>query len=157
MSKIKAQGVLIYIPSVDDNGQTAAECEFEEPIILGDQEHVLLVDDETPIVEAVSAILESLNYRVTSFNSSKRALQRFLSSPKDFDVLLTDLTMPELSGLDLIREIRVVDSEIKIILCSGLSSNGGYIKNVHECGYLIKPVTRRGYSEALAKVLKKGT
>ena len=115
------------------------------------------MDDEEAIIEAVTKILESLNYKVNPFISSRLALEEFKINTNKYDIILTDLTMPELTGLNLIQKIKIIRPDIKIILCSGLSSSNNrlekheYFKYVDV--YIRKPVTRLAYSKALSKVL----
>ena len=150
--------IVIYIPAVEDDGGLVDECLISEAILMGNKERILLVDDEDLIISSSTAILESLNYVVTGFNSSVAALDELQRNPDEYDVLLTDLTMPEMTGAILVKEAKKTKPSIKVVLCSGLGSNGKYAKGVQGQdidAYITKPVTRRGYSEVLAKILKK--
>jgi signal transduction histidine kinase len=149
--------VLVYIPVVEDIGQNIIECKIED-IKLGNGEHILLVDDEEAIIEAISRTLESLNYKVTSYVNSIKAFKKFAEDPQKYDILVTDLTMPGMTGVALIKEIKNIKPEIKIVLCSGLGSNGYLAKDIFGDSvgvFMTKPVTRRGYGESLAKILGK--
>jgi PAS domain S-box-containing protein len=149
--------VAIYIPAYLKGNELDAKFKIMEEVIMGDRERILLVDDEESIIEAVTKILESLNYKVTPFISSRLALEEFKINSNKYDMVLTDLTMPELTGLNLIQKIKIIRPDIKIILCSGLSSSNNdleqheYFKYVDV--YVRKPVTRLTYSKALSKVL----
>jgi len=154
----KGTTVLIYIPVVKDTGQVISECKLTDEVKMGNGESILLVDDEEAIIDAISKTLESLNYKVTSFKSSLKAFKEFAKNPQKYDILVTDLTMPEMTGLTLIKEIKNIKPEIKIVLCSGLGSNGEHAKDTfgNSVGvYMTKPVTRRGYGEILAQILGK--
>lgn len=149
--------VVIYIPCIDFEPESVAECTLstgDEELGMGEQ--ILLVDDEVLVIEAVQSILESLNYNVTSFTVSTKALDEFTSNPDKYDLLITDMTMPGLSGIALINAIKKVRPEIKVILCSGLGSNG---KRTLEMfgdkveAYLTKPISRLEYSEVIRKAL----
>ncbi|HEY5603254.1 MAG TPA: response regulator, partial [Gammaproteobacteria bacterium] len=87
----------------------------------GDTIKILVVDDEEAIVKLVSEILEIHNYQVVSTTSSKQALKTLTDSPDEFAVLVTDQAMPDLSGVDLIHEIRKNNTKIPIIICTGYS------------------------------------
>lgn len=148
--------VVIYIPALDMEGKEVKECKIYDPIPMGHGERILLVDDEEMIISTSTAILESLGYAVTAFTSSIAALSEFQENYYEYDVVVTDLTMPEMTGLLLIKEITKLRSDIGIVLCSGLGSNGKYMREVfgnNVGAYIDKPVTRRGYGEVLAKVL----
>ncbi len=77
-------------------------------------ERLLLIDDE-------KAILHTFGYKVTSHNRSADALKCFKKSPYEFDLVITDMTMPEPSGNKLVSEIKNLRPEIPVILCTGLS------------------------------------
>jgi PAS domain S-box-containing protein len=149
--------IIIYIPAFLKNGGKIKKCTInKEEIPMGNGESILLVDDEEAIIEAVVKILESLNYKVTFFISSMKALREFQINSNKYDVVLTDLTMPEMTGIVLINAIKKIKPEIKIILCSGLGSNGklgvdlyGKLVDV----YIRKPITRKEYADALKKII----
>ena len=149
--------VSIYVPAYLKDNELDTKFRIVEEVIMGDGERILLVDDEEAIIEAVTKILESLNYKVNPFISSRLALEEFKINSNKYDIILTDLTMPELTGLNLIQKIKIIRPDIKIILCSGLSSSNNrlekheYFKYVDV--YIRKPVTRLAYSKALSKVL----
>jgi CheY-like chemotaxis protein len=87
--------------------------------IAGRGEHVLIVDDEPALVELLRDQLQSLGYRVTAHVSPLEALADFLSRPLDFDVILTDLTMPGMSGADLAEKILKVRPDLPIVMATG--------------------------------------
>lgn len=80
-----------------------------------------LVDDEKQIAEMTTRILDRLGYRVTTFTNSQEALDRFLAGPDDFDLLITDLNMPKISGTKLILSIHAERPSLPVIAFSGFS------------------------------------
>ncbi|MBI5592341.1 MAG: PAS domain S-box protein [Deltaproteobacteria bacterium] len=82
---------------------------------------ILLVDDEVDLIDMGKVLLHSLGYRVVATHSSTEALEIFRRDPNGFHLVITDQTMPRMTGLELAREIRGVRPEIPIILCSGYS------------------------------------
>jgi PAS domain S-box-containing protein len=116
---------------------------------------ILLVDDEDMLLELGKEILESLGYEVTVRKSSREALVTFKNQPDLFDVVITDQTMPEMTGIDLAREILEIRADIPIILCTGYSSLVNE-KEARTCGikeFVMKPVTIAGMATLLKKVL----
>ena len=87
----------------------------------GGTERVLFVDDEEILVELWGDILENLGYTVTATTESAKALEIFLSRPDRFDLVITDMTMPGMTGIDLSKEILGLRPAIPIILCTGFS------------------------------------
>ena len=93
----------VFLPAI------AMEAAREELPVLdlpGGSEHILLVDDEEMLVEVLGDMLRLLGYRVTATTSSVEALSLFLANPADFDLLITDMTMPGLTGDRLTAEVR---------------------------------------------------
>jgi CheY-like chemotaxis protein len=93
----------------------------ESPIFL-DQHgiaRILLVDDEDMIVEVTSEILTSLGYTVTGKSDSIEALALFQAQPDQFDLLITDLTMPQMTGMELITEVLCARPDLPTLLMSG--------------------------------------
>jgi len=84
-------------------------------------ETILVVDDEVSISKMIQKVLESLGYTVEAFNSSVKALSQFCKQPEKFDLIITDMTMPEMTGDTLSKEIKTIRTDIPIILCTGFS------------------------------------
>ncbi len=82
-------------------------------------ERVLFVDDEEAIATVIKYGLERMGFRVTSFSKPMKAMDYFHQHPDLFDVVVTDLTMPKMTGIELARQIHLVRTDIPIILCSG--------------------------------------
>lgn len=85
----------------------------------GQGQHILCVDDDEAIVYVTMRVLERLGYRVTGQLHPLKALEIFTGDPNSFDLVITDLQMPALSGPDLAREIRKIRTEIPIVFTSG--------------------------------------
>lgn len=84
-------------------------------------ESILFVDDEKPISDAMDRTLSRLGYSVTSRTDGVDALKLFHENPGSFDLLITDLVMPHMSGLELSREVSIIRPDMPIILCTGYS------------------------------------
>ncbi|MBF0279552.1 MAG: response regulator [SAR324 cluster bacterium] len=83
-------------------------------------ERILVVDDEEDIVEFAKMMLEKLGYQVEASTDCSAALEKFRMTPEQFDLVLTDQTMPQISGIELSKKIKEIRSDIPIILASGL-------------------------------------
>ncbi|MGV8073850.1 MAG: response regulator [Syntrophobacteraceae bacterium] len=116
---------------------------------------VLIVDDEKPIVDMLSHMLERLGYQVAQRYSSPDALQAFSRNPAHFDLVITDLTMPHMTGMDLAREMLKIRADIPVILCTGFSEvvdwDMSQLPGIK--GILMKPVALRNLAEAVNKIL----
>ena len=78
-----------------------------------------MVDDEPALCKMVNTLLENLGYRVTTYDNPVNALRQFKRDPHSFNAIITDFSMPELSGINLATEIRKIRKDIPIILTSG--------------------------------------
>lgn len=110
----------IYLPQIYcvENLPEAVETPLSE--VKG--EHILLVDDEADIVAGGKKLLERLGYRVTAETDPREALKKFSADPDRFDLLITDQTMPHMTGEMLAFEVLNLRSNLPIVLCSGLGA-----------------------------------
>ncbi|MFO7754004.1 MAG: response regulator, partial [Desulfobacteraceae bacterium] len=118
-------------------------------------ERILLVDDEASIVRLEKMMLERLGYQTSSCTSSTEALELFKASPDYYDIVVTDMTMPNMTGDVLAREIRAVDPHIPVIVCTGFSErvDQNMEENSGIKAFLKKPVTKLDLAETVRKVL----
>jgi PAS domain S-box-containing protein len=121
----------------------------------GGAEHILFIDDEQDIVELADEMLTALGYRVTATHMSQQALEIFENAPRDFDLVITDRTMPKMTGLELAGHMRVLRPEMPIILCSGygLDLAEESIRNRGINAALIKPLNFQNVAETIRTVL----
>ncbi|MHB1183717.1 MAG: cache domain-containing protein [Desulfobulbia bacterium] len=144
----------VYLPKVGQ-GMVVPESPQEWALPSG-QERILYVDDETSIAELGKAMLSGLGYRVTARTKPLEALEEFRSRPDDFDLLITDQTMPKMSGVQLAQEIRKVRPTLPVILCTGYSATIGEDSAVAQgiSHFLMKPLTMRVLTETVRKALE---
>jgi PAS domain S-box-containing protein len=132
---------------------TAVEDLSEENPPTG-SERILFVDDEPMLVEIACRSLTWLGYRVTPMTSSLEALERFKAAPDDFDVVVTDLTMPKMTGDELAAAIRTIRPDMPIILCSGYSERVRSAKAGGIDAFTFKPVATSALSRLIRKVMQ---
>ena len=89
----------------------------------GGDEHILYVDDEENLAILGQEFLEDMGYKVTSMSSSVAALEAFRKEPDKFDLVVTDQTMPHMSGIEMAAEMAKISPETPVILCSGFRMN----------------------------------
>ncbi len=146
----------IWLPVAGQTARPVAETARDLP--RGNGEVVMIVDDERSLVMFAEETLADLGYEPTGFDSSVAALQAFSAEPHRFDLVLTDETMPDLSGTELAREIRRLRSDIPIILMSGYSG-ARLTERAHAAGVsdvLRKPLVSRDIAEPLSRALAAG-
>ena len=122
ISSDPAQGTTIdvYLPQMDTQPGNISEISAEIHMPIGN-ETILLVDDEEDVLEMMHLMLERLGYQVVSTLNSVKALETFQKASKTFDLVITDQTMPKMTGMELIKELRLIQSDIPIILCTGFN------------------------------------
>jgi hypothetical protein len=109
----------IYLPTVTSASAEREKSELE--LLPRGTERILVVDDEPSILKVTGSILKRHGYRVTAESDSRRALQRFKRDPGAFDLVLSDVTMPKLTGDRLAAKILAIRPEIPVVLCTGYS------------------------------------
>lgn len=110
----------VYIPALAKSAEVSETTEIKD--MPGGTERILVVDDEEIIVTLNKAVLEMLGYKVTATTSSAEALAKIRTHADEFDLVITDQTMPDLSGVELAKAILQIKPDMPIILCSGYSS-----------------------------------
>ena len=148
----------VYFPvHCGDLAVSRSEDRDSEPVPPGKGERILFVDDEQPIVAAYTAILQRLGYEVSAFVHSGEALQAFRANPDGFDLVITDQTMPGLTGIDLAKEILRIRSDIPVFLSTGYSASVSetVAKGVGLYGYLMKPLRRDELARSIRLALDK--
>ncbi len=114
-----------------------------------------MVDDDEKVAIMHTHMLERLGYKVTCFTDSIKALDAYIVSPEIFDLVITDLTMPDLSGFDLAQKIYDINPNMPIILCTGLGDSIDKGQD-NACGinaFLSKPVEIKALSFTLRRLL----
>ncbi len=122
----------------------------------GNGRHILVVDDEPTLALLLQDLLELYNYKVTISTSSMHAVDLFRRSPAQFDLIITDQTMPEMTGTEMIKQIFQINPDIPVILCSGYNEHVGE-KEALKLGcalYLGKPVNNKVLLQAVHTVLQ---
>jgi CheY-like chemotaxis protein len=108
----------VYIPTFESEQLHESPEEMDLPT---GHEHILVVDDEEVLVEVINGMLSFMGYRVTTASGSNEALVKFAATPAAFDLVLTDMTMPDLTGIQLSKRLREIRPDIPIVLCTGYS------------------------------------
>jgi PAS domain S-box-containing protein len=142
----------IFFPAVDKDA--VVESEPSEKLPMGN-EKILFIDDEASIVNMARQMLERLGYKVDAKMSSIEALEFFRSKPDQFDLVITDLTMPKMTGDKLVQEILSIRPDIPVILCTGFSEKIDEKKAtaIGASDYIEKPVNQHDFAFKIRKVL----
>jgi CheY-like chemotaxis protein len=121
------------------------------------RKHILFIDDEEIIVDLGGQVMKKLGYTVTGMTSGSEALALFRRNPARFDLVITDQTMPGLTGLELAGLLRKARADIPVILCTGYSQSvdAGAAEEVGISAVIMKPFTRDEIARAVGGALEK--
>jgi C4-dicarboxylate-specific signal transduction histidine kinase/ActR/RegA family two-component response regulator len=154
VNSVPRQGTVfnLYFPLVDE---TFAEVNPINANIPIGTEKILFIDDDKMLVNLGELLLTKMGYEVTSMSESTEALKLFLANPENFDLVITDQTMPELTGKQLIEEIKKVRPNIPTIICTGYSSkiDKDMAKQLGTSAFLMKPLAMPELSQTVRRVL----
>ncbi|MCE5335736.1 MAG: PAS domain S-box protein [Desulfobacteraceae bacterium] len=142
----------VLLPRVKNKPQS--ETKSEEPIV-GGTERILFIDDEEAYLRGGARVLKHLGYEITTRQNGLDALELFRSRPDGFDLVITDYTMPKMTGFDLAMQIKQIRSDIPVVLCSGLNE---FISNekMEEAGIdevAMKPLGMNDFASVIRKAL----
>jgi signal transduction histidine kinase/ActR/RegA family two-component response regulator len=144
----------VYLPAFGAQDETNST---EKHLPLGNNEVILFVDDELFQTEMAEMILPRLGYRVVTSNDSMEALDMFSNKKENFDLVITDSTMPKMTGTTLAKKIIEIQPNIPVILCSGYNDdmNTDKMMEVGIKKYLTKPISMKDWAHSIKNVLPK--
>lgn len=142
----------VYLPIAKENREI--EKPKREPC-LGGEEKILVVDDEIPIVELECVILEQMGYEVVGVSDSLKAIEMYKNAYPPFDLVITDMTMPNLVGTELGQRILEYDSNANLLLCTGFSDfiTEEDVKQIGFKSIIYKPILRADIAKAIRNIL----
>jgi len=144
----------IYLPRLESIPKSKAE--EITPIPFG-KERILFVDDEETLADIGQRVLRQLGYDVLGKTNATDALETFRSHPDYFDLVITDYTMPNMTGTELAREVLLIRADVPIILCTGFSDNISEekAKNMGMTEFMMKPYGLRTLAEVTRRAIDK--
>ena len=149
----KGTSFTVYFPAIGKRSEPMTSDKVEiQP--TGD-ERILLVDDEESVVRLEKQMLQRLGYRVTVHNSATDALMKFRANPEAFDLVVSDMNMPNMTGEQFARKLMAIRPNIPVIICTGFSERIDKEK-AHAIGikgFLMKPVVKSEMAQMIRKVL----
>ncbi|MCD6298757.1 MAG: PAS domain S-box protein [Deltaproteobacteria bacterium] len=142
----------VFFPYIESNPEPEIEITVEIP---RGKERILFIDDEKAMVDTIQPMIERLGYKVTARTSSIEALEAFRSNPDRFDLVITDFTMPNMTGMELAKELFKLRSDIPIILCTGYSIhiNEDKAKRIGIRAFAMKPIVLNEIANTIRTVL----
>lgn len=135
------KGTSFYILLPEHVGKLSQKSNSSMNVLTMGKGKILFIDDEEPIVDWATQVLLKAGYTISPFTNGAKALQRFKQTPKDFNLVITDLNMKEMTGISLAQQIKTIRPDIPIILCTGFGEGltGESIKRHGIAKILMKP------------------
>lgn len=145
----------LYFPVVDTPADEVIEPDVTMP--QGD-EHILFVDDDPMVATLGEQMLTSKGYLVTTMTDSHEALKLFTTNPAKFDMIITDQTMPNLTGIELIEKVKVIRADMATIICTGFSRklDEESAKELGASAFMMKPFDLPTLLQTVRRVLDDG-
>ncbi|MDM8549454.1 response regulator [Desulfobacterales bacterium HSG2] len=149
----KGTSFQVFLPRIVS--EAGNKPETEKTSLRTGNERILLVDDEESIAGMLRQMTEHLGYQTTALHSSRDALEAFRSGPDNFDIVITDMTMPGMTGDRLTAELKKIRSDVPVILCTGFSEKiaGRRASEIGVERVLMKPVGMSELADAVRDVL----
>ncbi len=150
----KGTSFKVYLPLIQKTVSTN-NTSIDESELKKGNERLLILDDEESVVKILSKMLIRLGYKTTGFTNSDEALSKFKSDPEKFDLIISDMTMPEMTGDEFARKVISIRPELPIILCTGYSEkiDKELAESIGIRGFLMKPVVKYDMAHLVRKLL----
>jgi len=143
----------VFLPTAETTANTTVEKLKQLPMGSG---CILFVDDEESLIELGRDLLGRLGYQVETRASAIDAIEAFRADPQKFDLVISDITMPKMTGDEIALQIKAIRPEIPIILCSGFSDriNPQIMETIGINALLMKPIIYADLAQTVHRVLK---
>lgn len=145
----------VYLPIIESQ---AIEQGVSESFmsVLGNNAHILFVDDEVAIMGLAEKVFSQYGYRISTFSDPLQALQSFTAEPEQYDLLITDMTMPHMTGDRLAQEVLQIRPDFPVILCTGYSEkiNKEKAGTIGIKKYIPKPLVMSKLVQSVYQLLK---
>jgi CheY-like chemotaxis protein len=152
----KGTSVEVYLPAVRKSAQTRANhTKTETEAVAVANAHIMIVDDESAILDIASAMLRNTGYVVTTVDNATEALAKFKAQPDLYDLLLLDMTMPRVNGDQLAAQMRTIRANIPVVLFSGYNKRlvGQTAESLGVSAILSKPFHQAELAHAIRKAM----
>ena len=153
----KGSTFAVYFRKLKERARLGSRGRMQRPAAqpVKGKRRILFVDDEEALVEMGKQMLERLGYEVVAEKDSVRALKQFQRDPARFDLVITDQTMPNMTGIELAKRMMSIKKDIPIILCTGfsevISSESAKAMGIRE--FVMKPIIKNEMAETIRRVI----
>ena len=121
---------------------------------IGTTKEILVIDDDPDVLNLFTDFLKREGFRTASYLDPLAALREIRGNPQRYSLVITDIRMPGISGLEIIKRVSQINQEIKVILISAFELDGDNLKGIKYEDFIKKPVHLRSLAETIDKILK---
>ena len=121
---------------------------------IGTTKEILVIDDDPDVLNLFTDFLKREGFRTASYLDPLAALREIRGNPQRYSLVITDIRMPGISGLEIIKKVSQINQEIKVILISAFELDGDNLKGIKYEDFIKKPVHLRSLAETIDKILK---
>lgn len=121
---------------------------------IGTTKEILVIDDDPDVLNLFTEFLKREGFRTASYLDPLAALREIRGNPQRYSLVITDIRMPGISGLEIIKKVSQINQEIKVILISAFELDGDNLKGIKYEDFIKKPVHLRSLAETIDKILK---
>lgn len=121
---------------------------------IGTTKEILVIDDDPDVLNLFTEFLKREGFRTASYLDPLAALREIRGNPQRYSLVITDIRMPGISGLEIIKRVSQINQEIKVILISAFELDGDNLKGIKYEDFIKKPVHLRSLAETIDKILK---
>jgi hypothetical protein len=144
----------VYLPALQDNApEQSPPAPLSAPPIQGRGERVLVVEDDHHVQLTTCSLLEAYDYKVTTASSGEEAIDLYLQHQDEIQLVLLDITMPGMGGIELIQRLKQLNPDVKIVAISGLTTNRNLSIEAGASAFLAKPYTVKKLLHTLMRTL----
>lgn len=145
----------VFLPKTSTSERPAAETTSD---LVFREGRILFVDDEKALTDIGKEMLTSIGFEVVTRTSSIEALEAFRHRADDYDLVITDQTMPNMTGMELAREMLALRPDLPIILCTGFSDAVSYdrLRDIGIGDFIMKPILKHDLMASIARLLARG-
>jgi PAS domain S-box-containing protein len=142
----------VFLPLIQEKAENVVQGTGIAP---GGTERILLVDDEEYLIKVGTQMLERLGYEVVAESNALKALEQVKKDPLGFDLIISDITMPNMTGIQLTKELKSLSPDLPVILCSGFSTavTGDELKKLGVKEFVMKPIIKNDLARVIRKAL----
>jgi len=141
----------VNIPNDEKNAESLRE---SSSTLNSDYKNIMIVDDEPDILNLFSDYLQMKGFNVRTFEDPIQALSEIKLNHASYDMIISDIRMPQMTGIELVKMVNKIDSKIKVIFMTAFDLKNDNIGQIEKAEFLTKPVKLDNLKESIIRILE---